>query len=150
MKKKQILYIILFAVLAGGAYAVYMYNLPKRDFDSEEAKFTTTTVELVNELKQDFDTTRKKYYEQVIQFEGVVSEIQEKEDSAGSIIFVYMKPSDDYDVITEMLTKYNEEAGKLKAGDKVTLKAKFNGAIEPDEMFEEDGSVLFFGGSIIK
>lgn len=150
MKKKHLLYTILAIGLAGIVYGLSIYFEPKRDFDSEKAKFETTIVELVGELKHDFDSTRKKYYEQVVQYEGVVKEIKEKQDSTGTITFVYMKPAEDYEVITEMLSNYKDAVSKLKAGDKITLKAKFNGAIEPDEMFEEDGSVLFFGGSIIE
>jgi hypothetical protein len=96
MKKKIIIGLVL-ALLAGGAYGLYLWNKPKRTSASEEAVATITAAELYAVFSADVAAANAKYLDKVIEVSGNVSAV---ETSSDGIITITLDTDDPMAAVT--------------------------------------------------
>ena len=79
MKKniKIILLIVVALTVLGGGYGLYLFNMPHRDVQSEDARFLVEAEQFANEFMEKADESNAKYLDNVVEVSGVVSEISE-------------------------------------------------------------------------
>lgn len=134
MNLKTILLIALVIIALAGAYVwFFVYNKKHRDIEKAKADFKLPVTELVKEFEAAHDSAHAKYNGKVIEITGVVDSIIQN-DSISSIVF---RPSEKYEVICQVYSKYNEDALKLKKSDNITLKGEYISAGEPEDMLGE-------------
>lgn len=72
---KIILSLLLIGVLAFFGVRYYAYNFGKRDLQSEEAKFTIKSTDIVNEFVSNVELANKKYLEKPVIISGRVTSV---------------------------------------------------------------------------
>lgn len=80
--KKNILIILVVAVIAGGAIAYYMWNKPHRSSENEKPAFSLTADSILMEFTNDENAATQKYLDKTVAVSGIVYEI--KNDSQGN------------------------------------------------------------------
>jgi hypothetical protein len=132
MNVKKILLAVLIIIVLGAAYAwFFVYNKPHDNIDEIKAKYKIEAADFVKEFEEGYDTSWKKYNEQVLDIKGTVGEVIPN-DSISTVVF---NVSDNYDIYFEFYPHHNEAAKSLKKDDKITIHGKFLGAEKPDEDF---------------
>lgn len=79
---KKLVYLILAALVVGGAIGLYQYNKPARDPGAEEAVTQLTATELGSAYTTDATAAGATYLDQVIEVSGSVTD----KDSEGVVI----------------------------------------------------------------
>lgn len=131
--------LIIGAVLAviGGAIGAYLFFKPVAKTENISPSHNLSADVFAREFNDDNKTANDKYFNNVIQLTGTVSEIEN--DAAGNVNVIM---EGDSSVIQFSFSgdAANEDAKKIKEGDNVTIKGKYTGFLEDD----------LFGGLIIK
>ncbi|WP_207632597.1 OB-fold protein [Foetidibacter luteolus] len=115
MKKRKILTALGVVIIAGAAYAFYMWNKPRRDVRDEEGIKITATA-----IYEAFSTDEAKantlYLNKAIQVTGEVQEV--KKNDAGQTV-VYLKTNDP---LYGVNCTFKENPGTLANGSTITFK----------------------------
>jgi hypothetical protein len=129
-KRLLTIFIILFVIGAGfGTYKfVTIWYMPKRNVAKEKPAYTLTTVEVAKDFSSDTTAAEKKYKNNVIEVSGIVSSIEKDKDKNVNLIF----DTTGVELQFTFLNEFNEEASKLKKGDKVKLKGNYTGYSNDD------------------
>lgn len=126
--------IILILLIAGGLIAggvvLYMFNMPHRDVQGEDAKYTVEANKFVNDFMTNLTESNAKYLDNVVAVSGTVAEISE--DQLGQKV-VLLK-TDKAGVNCTFTIETNKNANKLSKGDKVKIK----GIVRMGASYDED------------
>lgn len=117
-------------ILVIAAVGMYMYYMPHRDVQSENAAFTLDAGQLVNEFTNGPAESNAKYLDQVIIVSGTVAEITED----ALLQKVVLLKADNSGVSCTFMKETNENAVKLKPGDQVKIK----GIVRLGASYDED------------
>lgn len=132
MKKnvKLILLAVVVIAIIGGGYAYYMFNMPHRDIQGEDATFTVEAESFIKEFMESPTESNAKYLDNVVVVTGTVAEISEDQLKQKVIL---LKTSNS-GVNCTFMAETNENANKLKVGDKVKIK----GIVRMGASYDED------------
>ena len=126
--KKKILIGLVLALVAGGAYGLYLWNKPKRTSASEEAVASVTAAELYAAFSTDAAAANTKYLDKVVEVSGNVSAV---ETSPEGIVTLTMDTDDPMAAVT--CTFSPGATTTAAAGQSITLKGICSG-IQGDMM----------------
>ncbi|MFN8699646.1 MAG: OB-fold protein [Flavobacteriales bacterium] len=127
MKKKIIIGLVI-ALVAGGAYGLYLWNKPKRTSASEEATASLPAAALYAAFSADAAAANAKYLDKVIEVSGIVSTV---ETSSDGIITITLDTDDPMAAVT--CTFSPGTSSTAAAGQPITLKGICSG-IQGDMM----------------
>jgi hypothetical protein len=126
--KKKIIIGLLLALVAGGAYGLYLWNKPKRTSASEEATASLTAAALYAAFSADAAAANAKYLDKVVEVSGNVSAV---ETSTKGIVTLTLDTDDPMAAIT--CTFSPGASITAAAGQSITLKGICSG-IQGDMM----------------
>lgn len=143
MKKFLIIGVVIFLVGASvaGIIAYRMYNKPHRDIAREEPAFTMTEEELARMFSDDAAASELKLKNKVIQFSGSLKTVEQ----SGGVKNLTFDLGGSY-MISAALD--STETKTPKAGDALTVKGLYVGAIEGDADFGIPGEIKIKNGFI--
>jgi hypothetical protein len=123
--------------LAGGAYALYLFNMPHRDVVGTKADLTLAADALVNEFLADAAAANGKYLDaegesKVLAVSGTVAGIDT--DLNGNTVVLLKAAGADAGVRCSFTTETNSQTAALKTGDATTIK----GVIRAGAAYDED------------
>jgi len=126
-----------FSLIGGGSLALvgiivvlYLFNMPHRDVQGEDASFTIEAQSLVDEFLNDAAASNAKYLDKVVIVSGTVSKIET--DKLGQKV-VLLKAGNS-GVNCTFTIETNKDAEKLKDGDIVNIK----GIVRLGASYDED------------
>lgn len=126
--KKMVVAFFILAIIGIGA-VWYIFTEKFGDTSAQKAAFTVNASELIKEFEQDPALANKKYTEQIIVVNGIVTEI-ESADTTANIKFVDTT-SGSY-IIFAFQQQHIAEAKQLKEGDKVSIKGSCSGGVHSE------------------
>ena len=129
MKKKIIYALIVIVIIgiAGGAYGLYLFYKPAKNFATSKAEITMTAKQIFDEFTSNQDAANQKYVskDKTIQLSGMVKEISKNQD--GSIIIRLDVSNPDGDVSCTIVTEQALKVDKYKLGTNITVKGQCTG-----------------------
>lgn len=142
MKKKVIrwgILIFIVALIIGGGYAYYLWNMPQRDVQSADIDIEITSSQLVQEYLTDVKAANSKYLQEegdskILAVEGSVSSINT--DMNNQKVIILKEENDKAGVSCTFTTLTNANANKLAVGDRVKIKGVFRSGAGYDEDLE--------------
>ncbi len=134
--RKGLIAAVIIAV-AGGAYALYLFNMPHRDVVSAHADITLTADALVNEFLADAGTANAKYLDaegesKVLAVSGIVAGMET--DLNGNTVVLLKETSAEAGVRCSFTAGTNAQAAALKKDETTTIK----GVIRAGAAYDED------------
>lgn len=156
MKKKRILKLFLILVIAGiiigGGIALYMFNMPHRDVQSQKADYSLSSTEIVNEYLNDKDAANKKYLaadgeSKILEITGTIQKISE--DLNGQVVILIKNEGDKAGVRSTILPGSELLISELKTGENITVKGVIRSGANYDEDLEMYEHVVLGKSSII-
>jgi len=140
MKKKIIKWTIIVVVsglVIGGGIVLYMWNMPQRNVQETPVDFKLNSEQLVKEYLSDAKASNAKYLQtegdsKILAVTGEVFSITE--DLKHQKVVLLKKKDEKVGVSCTFMQNTNENANKLKIGDKVTIK----GVIRAGAGYDED------------
>lgn len=141
MRRKKIfkisLLFILLALLGGGSYALYLYNLPHRDVQASKTDYSLQASDIVSEYLKNPEQANEKYLDaegdsKILEVSGTVSNVSE--DFNGNKVVLLKSESDKAGVSCTFTTETNNQATALSIGDQITIK----GIIRSGASYDED------------
>jgi len=132
MKKsvKYLLIAVIAGVLIAGSVVLYMFNMPHRDVQGEDAKYIVEAENFVNEFMTNLNESNAKYLNNVVIVSGTVSEISEDQLKQKVVLL----KTDKAGVNCTFTTEINKNAEGLSVGDKVKIK----GIVRMGASYDED------------
>ena len=132
MKKNVKIVLIVIAAMAviGGGYGLYLFNMPHRDVQGEDASFTIEAESFVEEFMKTPTESNAKYLDNVVVVSGTISEISEDQLKQKVVL---LKTSNS-GVSCTFMVETNKNANNLKVGDKVKIK----GIVRIGASYDED------------
>lgn len=131
--KKSVKY-LLFAAVAGiiiaGSVVLYMFNMPHRDIQGEDAKYTVKAESFVNEFMTNLNESNAKYLDNVVLVSGTVGEISEDQLNQKVVLL----KTDKAGVNCTFTKETNKNAETLSVGDNVKIK----GIVRMGASYDED------------
>jgi len=127
------LIILVVGAVFGGSYALYLFNMPHRDVQGEEATFNLEAEELVNEFIANPSSSNTKYLDKVVIVTGKVTEISE--DQLGNKV-VLLK-TEKAGINCTFMQSTNKNTNLLVVNDSVKIKGIINLGPSYDEDLEE-------------
>jgi len=124
--KKYLKYILLL-VVAGGAFAFYMYNKPHKNISKSKTDVELSASQLFSDFENNEVEANTKYLDKVMEVEGVVKEITKDENGMTSITLE--GGSDMFGVICQMDDLSKHKRTDFKEGEKVTFKGICTGVL---------------------
>lgn len=139
MKRKNILkYIVLpiLLIIAAGALYIYKeYNRTQKDTSKLKPDYSVTASNLINEFESDEQTSNKKYWDKVIEVEGITKELVK--DDKGFYTIVLGDSSIMSSVRCSIDSTHNIEIASIITGKKIKLKGICSG-FNADELLGSD------------
>lgn len=139
MKRKMIRWGFLFAValIFGGVYAYYLWNMPQRDIQSADVDFEVSSSQLVQEYLTNAKAANTKYLQEdgdskILAVEGVIFSIDK--DLNNQQVVLLKGENDKAGVSCTFTAATNSNAEKISLGDRVTIK----GVIRSGAGYDED------------
>jgi len=124
-KLKHMKKIVKYGLIGGGIAAaigavviIYLFNMPHRDIQGEEASYRLKANSLVNEFIEQPEKSNEKYLDKVIIVTGEVSEISEDQLKQK----VVSLKTDKAGINCTFTEASKSAADKLKPGDEVSIK----------------------------
>jgi len=115
MKKRTLLIIVLFIVLAGIGYGLYIWNKPRRDVKDEQG-IEITAVAIFDSFTNNETKANQLYLNKAIQVSGTVEDV--KKNESGQTV-VYLKSNDPMFGVN---CTFKEDPGALSKGAEITFK----------------------------
>ncbi len=156
MKKKRILKIMIILVIAGiiigGGIALYMFNMPHRDVQSQKADFSLSSTEIVNEYLDNKDAANQKYLaadgeSKILEITGTIQKITE--DLNGQTVILIKNEGDKAGVRATILPGSELLISELKTGENITVKGVIRSGANYDEDLEMYVDVVLEKAAII-
>ncbi len=139
VKKKKILqYIVLPIVLIIGAIAIYFYkeyNRTHKDVSDLNADYAVTATNLLNEFESNEQSSNKKYWDKVIEVEGIAKDLVK--DAKGFYTIVLGDPETMSAVRCSIDSAHNNEANSITKGKNIKIKGICSG-FNSDELLGSD------------
>jgi hypothetical protein len=139
MKKKTkiILLCLLTAVLIGGGYVFYLWNMPHIDVQGQKADYSISARQLVNEYLTNEKSANEKYLgengeSKIIIINGTISKIGT--DMNNQKVILLKEDTAKAGVNCTFMASTNNNASALKIGDK----AKIKGIIRSGASYDAD------------
>ena len=131
--KKSIKY-LLFAAIAGiiiaGSVGLYMFYMPHRDVQGEDAAYTVEAGQFVTEFMDNPTESNAKYLDNVVIVSGTVAEISEDQLNQKVVLL----KTENSGVSCTFIETTNANAEKLSVGDAVKIK----GIVRMGASYDED------------
>ncbi len=140
------LIVVLIGVVLGGSYALYLFNMPHRDIQGEDAKFKMEAETFVNEFIADGTASTTKYLNQVVEISGKVAEISEDLKKQKVVLLKTEKAG----INCTFMESTNKSCASLKVGDIVKIKGVVNLGPSYDEDLEEAEYGVFEKCDVVK
>lgn len=131
------LYAVIAGAIIGGSIILYLFNMPHRDVQGEDAAFSIEATEFVDEFMKKPTESNAKYLDQVVVISGVVAEISE--DQLKQKVIVLEAPSSG--ISCTFTAETNTNAASLEIGNKVTIK----GIVRIGPSYDEDMDLSEYG-----
>ena len=131
------LYAGIAGAVIGGAIILYLFNMPHRDVQGEDAAFSITANEFVAEFMKNPAESNIKYLDQVVIVSGVIAEINE--DQLMQKVIVLEVPGSG--ISCTFMAETNQNAANLKVENSVTIK----GIVRLGASYDEDLDLSEFG-----
>lgn len=156
MRKKRILKLMIILVVTGmvigGGIALYMFNMPHRDVQSQKADYSLTSTEIVNEYLNDKDAANQKYLavdgeSKILEITGTVSKITE--DLNGQSVILIKNTGDKAGVRATMLPSSELLISELNTGETITVKGVIRSGANYDEDLEMYENIVLEKSTII-
>lgn len=156
MKRKRILKIIgilaITGVIIGGSIALYMFNMPHRDVQSQKADFSLTSTEIVNEYLNNKEAANQKYLaadgeSKILEITGTIQKITE--DLNKQTVILIKNEGDNAGVRATILPGSELLISELKTGEKITVKGVIRSGAAYDEDLEMYEHVVLEKAAII-
>ncbi|HLG41445.1 MAG TPA: hypothetical protein VI461_17325 [Chitinophagaceae bacterium] len=139
MKRRKKLWIIPGAVLilfAAAAWYIYKeYNRVHEDTADLKPDYSISAMQLIKDFESDEKLSNKKYWNKVIQVEGIVKEV--KPDDRGLYSIVLGDTSSMSSVRCSMDSVHNKEAASIQKGTATVMKGICTG-FNADELLGSD------------
>lgn len=138
MRKKRVLYILGALLIIAGAAALYVYKEYTRTHkDTAELSpdYTAGAITLISEFEKDEQTSNNKYWDKVIEVEGVVKEVAK--DEGGSFAVVLGDTASMASVRCSVDSIHGHQATLLKKGNPAIVKGICSG-YQADELLGSD------------
>lgn len=141
MERKKIIKAGIIFMVAGvviaGLVGLYLFNMPHRNVQNQEADFSLNSSQIVQEYLTDKESANKKYLaddgdSKILEITGVVSQVSE--DFNGQKVVLLKGDDDKAGVSATFTAETNANAAKLQVGETVTVK----GVIRSGAAFDED------------
>lgn len=123
-RTKKIIGFITILVLAGAAVAWYLFTDTFADTAARKVDYTVEAMDFIKEFEKDNKLANQKYTEKIIAVNGTVSEV-ESADTTTNIKMINTE-SGSY-IIFAFQQQHLDDAKKLNAGDKVSIKGSCSG-----------------------
>lgn len=139
MKRKNILrYIVLPILLIISIAAIYIYkeyNRTHKDTSKLKPDYSVTASNLINEFESDEQSSNKKYWDKVIEVEGVTKELVK--DEKGFYTVILGDPATMSSIRCSIDSSHNKEITSIITGKKIKLKGICSG-FNADELLGSD------------
>jgi hypothetical protein len=139
MKKWQIylLIVIILGILSAVCVYVFVYNKPHRNYEKATPDFVLSAKSLFDSYKKDKEKAQKEYNGKVIQINGKLKKIEDR-DSVVIAIFVFEQGDfGDEGIRCKMLPKFNSEMRQFKPADSLNIKGYCTGYNGTDMIMEK-------------
>ncbi len=134
---KILLGLCVLGMVAGVLVYFFIYNKPHPDFENLTADFSLSAEKLYKAYSTNQATANQLYLGKMIELEGQLSRI-EVADSLVIAVFVFGQGDfGDTGIRCTMLSKYNEEANKLKPDGTIRIKGFCTGFSGSDVIVEQ-------------
>lgn len=136
-RKKVIVTILSVLLIGGGLTALYLFNMPHRDVQKEEADYSIKASDVVNEYLSDANAANQKYLDEsgdskILEIRGMVHDISK--DYNENVVVLLKAEGDKAGVSCTFSPETNANAEKLTVGSEVTIK----GVIRSGASFDSD------------
>jgi len=133
-------------IVVGGGIFLYMFFQPHRDVQATQADYQLNAKQIVDEYLADYNAANDKYLQEegdskVIEITGVIAEISE--DFNKQKVVLLKSLGEKAGVSCTFTSETNQNAEKLKVGDKVTIKGVIRSGTGYDEDMELYEDVIF-------
>lgn len=139
MKRKNILRYILLPLLliisVAGIYIYKEYNRTHKDTSKLKPDYSVTASNLINEFESDEQSSNKKYWDKVIEVEGVTKELVK--DEKGFYTVILGDPATMSSIRCSIDSSHNKEITSIITGKKIKLKGICSG-FNADELLGSD------------
>jgi tRNA_anti-like len=139
MKKKKVVRNILLVVLVIGAIATFYiyreYNRTHKDTADIASDFSVDAISLIKEFEANEQTSNKKYWDKIIEVDGIVKEVVKDDNGLYSIVLGDTSVMSS--VRCSMDSIHNKEAVTIKKGESYSVKGICTG-YNADELLGSD------------
>lgn len=152
-RRKIILLTLLLAAILGGAYVIYLLNMPHIDVQAQKADVTIDVTSIVNEYLQDEKKANDKYLSaegdsKIFVVKGVV---KSKDTDMNNQITVLLQSSNDKaGVKCVFMAETNKDAEILQIGQTTSIKGIIRSGAKYDSDLELYENVLLEKCDVIK
>lgn len=126
MKKKWTLLLVI-SFLIGFSVALYMYNKPHPDLESQEADVQVSSTDLFQAFEANEAAANEEYLNTLIEVAGPVVEISSQEDGGYTVVLGAAEQS--FGVNCAFLPADSEGIDKLGTGDLIKVKGICSGML---------------------
>lgn len=157
MKKRKTLKIVLLSILAimliGGAYVIYLFNMPHRDVVNAESDYQVKASTIVSEYLNNPGKANEKYLDEegdskIFEVTGTIKEVSE--DFEGQKVVLLQGSKDKAGVSCTFTKETKKQASSLKPGQNVTIKGVIRAGASYDADLEMYENVILEKCSLIK
>jgi len=139
MKRRKIVMLILGVVLAVGVavtlYIIKEYNRIHKDTADLKPDYSVSAANMLQEFQTEEQSSNKKYWDKVVQVDGVVKDVSKDEKGFYSVIMG--EPSSMSSVRCSMDSIHNHEAEGINKGSLATIRGICAG-FNADELLGSD------------
>lgn len=135
---KKLLLGILAVGLAGGGYALWVYNKPHEDVRDMKAQAVYRTDALIKAFSKDAAAMDSELSDKIVEIKGMISAI----DHGETQVLVQFDEGGDY-IITAYLPVAGNEVSLLREGREVVLKSRYSGYVINDDSFLIPADIKF-------
>ena len=93
--------------------------------EQQDPEVIVTAETLIKDYRENEVSADDKYRNKILEVTGVVSQV--KKESLSRVIVILQKPKTYWGVKCQLKKEYKDEAGDLRAGDKITVIGKCTG-----------------------
>lgn len=126
---------LLLIISIAGIYIYKEYNRTHKDTSKLKPDYSVTVANLITEFESDEQTSNKKYWDKVIEVEGITKELVK--DEKGFYTVILGDPATMSSVRCSIDSTHNTEITSIIAGKKVKLKGICSG-FNADELLGSD------------
>ncbi len=134
---KIILALLVIGLIGGLLVFHFLYNKPHPDFEKMDADYTLAAADLYKSFTTDKTTAGTKYNGKVIAIKGKLSKVETTDSLTVCVLVFNQGMFGDEGLRCTMLQKYAGHAGKLTAGQEISLKGYCTGFNDTDVILDK-------------